>query len=914
MTLIDNNFSSFGTVLRTFRKRRRLTQRQLAEALGVHESAIGRWERGDFLPDSKAMVLELARCLHLDEQETRQLLEASLTALAPPWSVPALRNPFFTGREALLGALHARLCSQQAVALTQSYALHGLGGIGKTQLAVEYAYQYALSYSAVFWIAAESREQILSSYLRIADLLQLSEAHLADQQRILTAVQHWLTAHSGWLLIWDNVEELELVAGWLPPARQGTILMTTRRQALGTLAYTLEVPSMESEEGVRLLLRRARVFSTAAPEQELRQLAVSRPSEYAAAQGIVSLMGGLPLALDQAGAYLEETGCGVADYLVLLRERQGELLRRRGMAAIEHPLSVSSTFTLAIEHVKHKSEVAVELLKACAFCAPDAIAEEIFTDGASALGAMLQTTAQDAMAWDGAIEVLGSFSLLHRNAQERTLSMHRLVQVVLVESLPEPEQVMWVQRVVAAVESVFPDARETSTWGRCERLVSHGLSCAQRTQSWEKPSIAVASLLHKTAMYLHQRGQLQEAEPLYQRVLQIREQALGSEEPLVAETLNWLAVLYQQQGKYAEAEPLFQRALQVQEQTLGSEHPGVAHTLHNLAILYYRQGQYQEAGPLFQRALRICEQAFGPEHYDVARPLNSLAILYQEQGKYAEAELLFQRALRICEQAFGPEHYDVARPLHNLAELYREQGKYVEAELLFQRTLRIWERALGAEHPDVAYPLHNLAELYREQEKYTEAEPLFRRALRIREQTFGLEHLDVAYPLDGLADLYRSQGQYEQAEPLYQRALRIREQRLGPQHPLLAYSFNGLATLYREQSRDQEAESLYQQALDIREQHQGLQHPDTAQTLHDLAILHEKQDHLDEATALAHRALSIRSKVLGDTHPKTIATRTLCIYLGQARADVAGERGSEAQTSPRGKELHCAAEKGYDEP
>src|SRR5579863_7249426 len=159
MTL-NGDDSSFGAFLKALRTRAHLTQHQLAQALGVHRITLIRWEQGDYLPESKALVLELARSLRLDHQETRQLLEASLTALAPYWFVPVPRNPYFTGREAILEELHSQLRPDQVVALTHSAALSGLGGVGKTQTALEYAYRHAFDYSAVFWIRAETTEQI----------------------------------------------------------------------------------------------------------------------------------------------------------------------------------------------------------------------------------------------------------------------------------------------------------------------------------------------------------------------------------------------------------------------------------------------------------------------------------------------------------------------------------------------------------------------------------------------------------------------------------------------------------------------------------------------------------------------------------------------------------------------------------
>ena len=251
---------SFGELLTALRKQHRVSQNELAAKLDVHRNTIGNWERGTYLPESKTLVLELTKHLHLNGQETRQLLEASLTETSPYWLMPYQRNPFFIGRDTMLQQLHRTLAHERRAVLSQSYALSGLGGIGKTQTAIEYAYRYVNEYAGVFWINAETNGSIFASFSAIADLLNLPEKQEKEQSRVITAVTRWLTSHSDWLLIFDNVEDLELVKTVLPPARCGSLLFTSRRQALGFVTQTLDLEKMTLEEGTRFLLLRARLL------------------------------------------------------------------------------------------------------------------------------------------------------------------------------------------------------------------------------------------------------------------------------------------------------------------------------------------------------------------------------------------------------------------------------------------------------------------------------------------------------------------------------------------------------------------------------------------------------------------------------------------------------------------------------
>jgi tetratricopeptide (TPR) repeat protein/transcriptional regulator with XRE-family HTH domain len=828
MTIVRRLQGNFGSVLIRFRKRAGMTQKQLAQRLSMHANTISSWELGSYLPESRGLVLELARHLSLDERETQELLEASLTGLAPYWGIPLRRNPFFTGREAVLENIHAYLVPDQTRGPIRPCAIHGLGGMGKTQTALEYAYRYMFSYSALLWIAAETHESIIASLLYIADLLQLPGRGEADQLRTIIAVHRWLSSHKEWLLICDNVEDFDLLFRFLPPTYQGALLLTTRNPVLGTLARKVELMSMSQEEGMLFLLRRSGVLPADATNLQMHELAEDCADTYTTTRELVKMMEGLPLALDQAGAYIDETGCSLMGYRQRYEKRRKQLLSQRGTPTGDHPQSVVATLLLAFRRIRQSSPVAFELLCCCAFLSPKAIPEELFESSATYLGETLALIATDPCQLDQAIAILRSLSLVQRFPETQTISLHHLVQVVLREELSEQDQIMWKKRIITALNAIYPEPT-LPDWRQCERLLSHVLLYATAMPD-HLEDLELANVLWKTASYLRIRAQYEQAQALYQRALHIREQALGSHHPLVAFPLNGLALLLSEQGKYEQGEALCQRALHIREQALGSHHPLVAQTLNNLAILYKYQGKYKQAERACQRALYIVEQARENKNLDVANTLNNLGILYFRQGKYEQAEQVYQRALQIWEQVLGPEHPQIAAPLSNLSDLYREQGKYEQAKKVCQRALLIAEQAWSPQHPNQAILLANLASVYREQGEYEQAHALYQRVLSIWEQALGPEHPNLADPLTYQANIYREQGEYEQAHALYQRALQIREEHLGQRHPETAQTLYGLALLYEKQGHHKQARSLFQRTYTIFEQCLGKDHPKTVKT------------------------------------------------------------------------------------
>lgn len=750
--------------LRQARLARGWTQQEVADAIGTTKLTVGRWERGERIPQ-RFYWKKLCEVFGADEfqlglrPDPPMSTSLTHTTPAPPpplWTIPYPRNPFFVGRASFLKTLCDRL-------QTQPQAITGLAGMGKTQLAIEYAYHYARHYTAVLWMRADTSEALASSSVLLAELLDLPERHEQEQQRTTAAVVRWLMQHPGWLLILDNLEEVALLQPLLPVVHAGSLLLTTRLHAFGALAQPLELPPLSMEEATFLLLQRARLIET--PET-LDSLA---PDVLADAHHIAESLGGLPLAVDQAGAYIEEMGCSIADYRQRYQEQRALMLRRRGSVPEhlgDHPLSVTATLLLSLYTIEQTHPAASDLLSLCAFLHPDAIPEELFTLGAAELEGSLCSIVRDPCQFDTIRALLRASSLLSYDTQSKTLSIHRLVQSVLIDQLPPEQQRHRAACVVRLLHRVFPDPQEVQQWPLAQRCLTHASLCASHIANWHLTVPEAAPLLSRLGKYLLLRGQYDQVEPLYQQALALQEQQYGLEHHESVTCLYQLGELYDKLGDYSNAERVHQQALQIRERVCGPEHPDTAESLNDLALQYSLQGAYEQAEPLYRRALAIFEQQLGPHHPATLMVLNNLARLTEVQQQYALAERLYHEVLRRRERYQGAEHPDTALALHNLAAFYREQRNYAQAERLFQQVIALREHQLGPEHPDTAQSLNALAMLYTAQERYDQAEIYYQRALRIREHVLGRHHPKTALTIRGYAGLLRTMGRQDEAEAL----------------------------------------------------------------------------------------------------------------------------------------------------
>jgi tetratricopeptide (TPR) repeat protein len=766
------------------------------------------------------------------------------------WTVPYRQNRFFTGRDDILTELSSYFSSWNVIN-TPIASLSGIGGVGKTQIALEYAYQSSDTYQAIFWINATSHDTFLADIVTLTDILALPPTKGMEPSAVVSLVKRWLSSHTQWLLILDGVFDLSLVAEIIPLRSSGHVLLTTQALVISrTYAHLFEIEKLTEQKGLELLLRRTGLLLE---EQKNQHIASEDVTE---ALHIYHALDGLPLALDQAGAYIEETGCSLAEYHHRYQQQQLTILSLRGGHEMSHPASVVTTWSLSFAYLEQQDACAADLLRACAFLASEVIPQQIFLRGAAFLGPCLESLLTDETRFDGAIKILRQIAFVRRFPQAQTLSLHRLVQVVLRSQMVIDEQALWAQRVVQALCVAFPQ-RTDQEWARCSLYIPHVSVCERLLENYHLDCPAAGALFYRAGRFFHDHAQYIQAEHLYLRALSIKEILPPDVEPEgiieVLESLGWLTL---DQGQFARAEPFFLRAQVLKEHLYGHEHLEMAITLHALGRLAHAQYRYKEAEALYLEALHIKEHTAGAEDAETATTLHALGWLLQDRGQYDVALSYYQNALLIRFKVLGSEHVSTSITIHELARLAHRQKKYEQAEKLYLESLSIKKRILSSEHPFIAIAMDALAHLYQDQNRAEEAETFYQHALTIREQYFGPEHQFTAEVIHHLACMYQEQRQLQQAEILLVRAVDIREQTLGSNHPITAISLHQLARLYSLQQRWDEADVLYQRVLAIREQALGPLHPSTQSVMRGYAQFLRSLQRDTDALVLEQRFLN----------------------------------------------------------
>ena len=444
--------------------------------------------------------------------------------IALTFAVPQ-RNPNFTGREDILAELRAALTSGQVAAWKQ--ALTGLGGTGKSQIATEYAYRHQGDYQFIWWLESEEPTALAANYAGLAFDLKLPEKGLADQTAIIAAVNRWLGENRNWLLIFDNVVTPEDIVIYLPRDGNGHVIVTTRNPNWRGLANEIPIKEFKREESIEFLGRRTKLKN----KEDASLLA--------------NALGDLPLALEQAGAYIGESGISLADYLKLFKEQRDEILRRG--KPIGYPDTIATAWDISFKAVQEKSADSIDLLKILAFLAPNNIPKSMLIEGASELPEPLSSTAKDGIRFNDSISSLRLYSLI--SIADNSLSIHRLVQAVMLDGLAEDEKKKWNEAAIRMVNKAFIfDKYDVATWPICSLLLPHALAAVKFTEELDEAPEATGRLLNKIGSYLHERAEFFEAKKNFERALRIFQNHLGENHPSTRTVRNNLESL--KNGKY----------------------------------------------------------------------------------------------------------------------------------------------------------------------------------------------------------------------------------------------------------------------------------------------------------------------------------------------------------------------------
>lgn len=748
---------------------------------------------------------------------------------AAPGNLPLRPNLYFTGRDAQMHALARALGAAPATAGTAATVcvLSGLGGVGKSRLALEFAWAHARGRSALLFVAAADAATLDRSLAALAAprVLGLAAHQAREQDERIDAVLDWLARHPGWLMIADNVDSEEAAAALetrLAPLTGGQVLVTSRLgpERWGGSVKLLPVDELDPANAAAFLLERS--AGRRRP----------RDDDDAIAGRLAAELGGLPLALEQAGAYVCLLRLTLHDYLQQWLRSRDTLLAWFDARVMGYPRSVAATWQTSVARL---SPPALRLLQRLAWLAPDPVPESLLA---------VRCLAQDPVADAGmaALAELASYSLVRRDDALPRFSIHRLVQEVTRSGLDDSLRIELPAEALLWLDTAFVgDPWDVRNWPVLEPLLPHAESVAWAADRAGLSPLAVP-LLNQTGLLLHAKALYGRAESTLRRALAIDEARPDAQDESVARRLNNLAELLKETNRPAEAEPLLRRAVAITERSLGPVHKNLATLLGNLAGLLLTAHRLAEAEPLMRRALTVAEQAFGPQHPDVALRLGNLAQLLKRLHRPDEAEPLMRRALAMGEAELGPDHPAVATRLNNLALLLADTGRPAEAEPLLRRALAIDEAVVGAQHPRIALDLNNLAALLLNAGRPGEAEPLQRRALAIDEACFGSQHPNVARNLNNLAELLRATQRVAEAEPLFRRALAIDEASVGPEHPDTVHCLNNLALLLRDTKRLAEARELMQRAERAAAAVLGPGHPDTLAIARNLAALRQAGD------------------------------------------------------------------------
>jgi Tetratricopeptide repeat len=632
-----------------------------------------------------------------------------------PVSLPP-RPMLLAGREELLAGLAAQL-TEDAQRGPRVVALYGLGGAGKTSVAVEYAHRHLDEVGLAWQFTAGDPAVLLAEFTRLA--AQLGAREMVDARDPVASVHAVLAAFPAeWLVVFDNAPGQEALRGFVPPAGRGRVLITSQNAAWPP-GWAVEVPVLDTEVAAGFLVDR------------------TGETDERAATDLAADLGGLPLALEQAAAYMQATATTLPRYVSMFRDRRADLLARGEAAG--HPADVAATLGLALSRLADEAPATVGLARLLACLAPEPVplalllanrraAGELAPDVAAMLGPLLG----DQVATGDAVAALRRYSLLTPAGDDLVL-VHRLVQHVTFTQIPAELAGQWGKAAAALVEAAMPaDARLPTAWPACALMLPHARAVLDLTSggTWQ------------IARYLGYSGSYSAARDLFKLIAGAYrdDDAYGPEHHDTLNARHALARWTGEAGDAPGARDQLSALLPIEERVLGPEDPDTLATRHQLARWTGKAGDAPGARDQLAALLPIRERAQGPEYPYTLATRHQLARWTGKAGDAVGARGQLAALLPIRERVLGPEDPDTLATRHNLARWTGKAGDAVGARDQFAALLPIRERVLGPEHPDTLATCHELARWTGKAGDAAGARDQFAALLPIREQVLGRKH------------------------------------------------------------------------------------------------------------------------------------------------------------------------------
>ncbi|HEY8473418.1 MAG TPA: tetratricopeptide repeat protein [Natronosporangium sp.] len=797
------------------------------------------------------MSVSGGRGIQVGDHNIQTNIEVDASRLPPPQTVspgpgtvhnlPAT-SAVFVGRD--LEALARLLGGEGAGAVVGQAAVHGLGGIGKTELAAHYARAHLNEFSLVWWITADSPENINLGLAALTRRLH-SVAVLADAQEWAIG---WLQSHTGWLLVLDNVEDVEHVRPLLGQITgPGQVIVTTRRDlgaarwnALGLAPLRLDV--LDRAASVELLIR-----LTGDPDQ-------------AGAGRLAEVLGDLPLALEQAAAYLSQQQVGFDDYRRLLTDQFTRLATQPGEGGSAQR-TIDGVWRVTMDQIRRRSPLAAEVLAVIAWLAPEALPEDV-----------LAPMADDPTELAEALALLASYSMISRAGG--MVTVHRLVQAVTradAEATGADDPGGMAAELLADAAPEDP-AGDVDGWPRWNQLLAH-IDALLDYLDEQHTNLTALWLADEAATYRLSQGQVAAAIAQFERAVADSRRILGDDDPATWTFRNNLARAYLDAGRVGAAIPVFEQVLADRQRLFGDDHPATMTSRNNLAAAYRAAGRVGEAISLLEVMLTELTRTLGEDRPDVLATRNNLAVAYEAVGRVDEAIPLYEQLLADARRVLGEDNQETLTAGHNLASAYLAAGRVGESIALYERVLADARRVLGEDHPDTLATRSGLADAYLDVGEVGKAVALYEQVLVDRQRVLGEDHPDTLTSRSGLAEAYLELGRVGQAIALFERVLADRRRVLGEDHPHTLIAGSNLARAFLDAGRVGEAITRYEQLLADARRVLGEDDPTILIARSNLATAYLDVGRVDEAIALFERVLADRRRVLGENHPNTLTAR-----------------------------------------